>query len=412
MRSSLNGSIKSCFCPEMQAILSVLVCFGLVSSLALPPVPLYGLDVYLVTIFSPLVGILVFTAWSVAPVFHFSSLFPVALGLLVCVSSIFSWYFQFSSINHRDIVESIKYFQFFPYLLAIPFLSEKTLAIFHRGLIIASICVGFIGFLQVFRLGEMLSILYLGPESAHLEPLILGRRITLTGSDPNVGGVISAFFCVYFFSVYAVERKLLYLVGFLGFMFLCFSTQSRTALLALIFGLSVYYLVFFRAFIFYKIFFLVFGVCLVLFLIIFLDLSYVYLGFQHALEGRNNSLNVRVENVLDAYHRFLESPLLGVGPAKSSFSTIIDSEYALIIQRYGLVGFLLFFGYLMYLLKLAYSEVFNAWGVCLLIFTLMALLVMLTNNIFSGYQLMSIVVILSMACILSQRARKPRTQDI
>ena len=396
---------------QEQTILSVFVCFGLVSSIALPPLSVYGLGVYIVTFVSPLLALLVFMFWSKAPVFHFSALFPMLLGLMVCVSALFSWFMGFSSINTRDLVESIKYFQFFPYLLAIPFLGLKSVDIFHRGLFLSAVVVGCIGFFQVLGIGEFISRIYLGADSAHLDSLISGRRITLTGSDPNVGGVIAAFFCVYFFSMYAVSRKFLYVFFSIIFVFLCFLTQSRTALVALVFALSTYFLFFFRAFILYKFVFLVFGFFFLLSMIYFLDLSYLYLGFQYALEGRNNSLNVRLDNMVDAYYRFLQSPVVGLGPAKSSFSTIIDSEYALIIQRYGLLGVFLFFCYFVYLLKLAYSLVCNAWGGSLLIFTLISFMVMMTNNIFSGYQLMSLVVLLNVACILSLRVREAEAKE-
>ncbi|MBY6033630.1 O-antigen ligase family protein [Marinobacter daepoensis] len=388
---------------EMQGVLSAVVCFGLLSAIALPPLPIYGLDIYLVTLCAPLVALLVFATWSSAPVFQISALFPLALGIMVCVSALFSWHFQFSSVNARDIVEAIKYLQFVPYLLAVPFLSRRTDKFFHKALKFSGIVVAVVGFLQAFGMGGLVSSIYLGPDSAHLDSALSGHRITLTGSDPNVGGVIAAFFCAYYFSQYSVSRKVFSLFLFFVFMFLCFATQSRTALLALIFGLSVYYLFFFRVFVFYKVFFLAFGFFLVFFLVFFLDLSYVYLGFQDALAGRNNSVNVRFDNLSNAILRFKESPVIGVGPAKSSFSTVIDSEYALIVQRYGLLGVFLFFGYVFYLFRLSCSGVSGVWGSCLLMFTMMAFLVMLTNNIFSGYQLMSFVVFLHIACVLNQR---------
>jgi hypothetical protein len=130
------------------------------------------------------------------------------------------------------------------------------------------------------------------------------------------------------------------------------------------------------------------------------------------LEGKSNSLNVRFENIYLAAQRFMESPIFGIGPAKSSFDTTIDSEYALIIQRYGLIGIFIFSAYIIYLVKLSLRNLSSHWGVCLFVFVLMSILVMITNNIFSGYQLMSLIILLNIACILNERMSNRSTQEV
>lgn len=410
--SASKKSRKLDLSAKMQLIITVLVSVGLLSAIALPPIPFGSVSVYLVTLLSPIVGILVFTFWSRAPIFHYSSLFPIALGLMVCISSLFSWSYRISSINSRDIVESVKYLQFFPYLLAIPFLDVRSLTFFHRLIVFSSFCVGIVGFLQVIGFGDKVSHIYLGPDSAHFESVVSGSRITLTGSNPNVGGLIASFFSIYFFSLYSAKKKHYYLIGFASFFFFCFMTQSRTALIALVFGLGVYYAFFFKSSIVLRWFLLGISLLTIVFLVFYLDLSYIYLGMQHALEGKNNSLNVRFENIEMASQRFLEYPLLGIGPAKSSFDTTIDSEYALILQRYGLTGVLLFLSYILYLIFLSYRNLGSHWGISLFSFMLMSILVMITNNIFSGYQLMSFVVILNITCIIHERSQKRVNQEV
>lgn len=391
---------------------AILVSFGLLSAIVLPSIPLGGANVYLVTIFSPIIFVLILVFWLKTPFAHASSLFPIMLGLMVCLSALFSWIVGFSSANGRDIVEAIKYIQFLPYLFMIPFFTPKLLKVFHWAIVCCSVLVLFVGFVQVSGVSHALSYIYLGDNSSHIDSVISGYRITLTGSDPNIGGVIACFFGIYYFSLYSIYRRFWYLIIFILFFYLCFSTQSRTALIAFLFGLSFYYFFYFRGWLLLKVISLSFAVALVVFLVFYLDLSYIYIGIQSALEGKNNSLNVRFENIYLAVQRFMESPVFGVGPAKSSFDTIIDSEYALIIQRYGLVGILIFSAYIIYLVRLALRNLNSHWGVCLFVFLLMSILVMITNNIFSGYQLMSLIVILNITCILNERMPSRSAQEV
>ncbi|WP_153637139.1 O-antigen ligase family protein [Marinobacter salsuginis] len=393
--------------PVARVFISSLVCFGLMSSIVFPSIPLGGVDVYLVTLLSPIIFVVVLMCWVKSPIFHCSSLLPITLGLMVCLSSVFSWIYGFSSVNYRDILEAVKYTQFAPYLLVLPFISLAAMNVFHRSIVASSFLVGVIGFCQVLGFANSISYIYLGADSSHIDSVISGLRITLTGSDPNVGGVIASFFAIYFFSLYAEKRKLRFVFFATIFIFFCAMTQSRTALIALLLGLGFYYIFFFKGVFVLKWLALVFSGFFVIFLIFYLDLYYIYLGIQYALDGQNNSLNVRFENLYLAIQRFYESPIFGMGPAKSEFDTTIDSEYALIIQRYGLIGIIVFFFYVLYLFRLSLRNIKSHWGVCLFIFNFMSILVMMTNNVFSGYQLMSLVIFLNMACVINEKMEKP-----
>lgn len=394
---------------ETELFLGLIVIFGLLSAFTTPSFSLGGLGIYLVTIVSPVVFVLTFFLWIKAPSIHHSALFPFALGCMVLLSSMVSWTAGYSSINYRDFIESIKYFQFVPYLLVLNFLGERSLKLIHYFIIYSAILVCLIGFIQFSGLHHGVSYLYLGADSAHINSVISGSRITLTGSDPNIGGIIACFYVIYFFSLFASNHRKKYLIAFFVFFFLCFMTQSRTALIALLFGLASYYILYYKTFFLVKLFLAIFAFSLVFFLVFYLDLSYIYIGIKTALEGKNNSLNVRFENIFNAFTWFLESPFFGIGPAKSSTVTTIDSEYALILQRYGLIGVFLFSSYIIYLLRLAHRNLDSHWGVALFSFTMMTTLVMITNNIFSGYQLMSVVVILNIACVLNQREKGRRS---
>jgi hypothetical protein len=186
---------------------ATLISFGLLSAIVFPSIPLGGISVYLVTIFSPVTFVLVLLFWLKAPFAHVSSLFPLMLGMMVCLSALVSWTVGFSSVNGRDIVEAIKYVQFLPYLLMIPFLTSEVLKVFHWAIVSCSILVLIVGFIQVSGVSHAVSYLYLGDNSSHINDVISGYRITLTGSDPNIGGVIASFFGIYYFSLYSVYRR-------------------------------------------------------------------------------------------------------------------------------------------------------------------------------------------------------------
>lgn len=194
-----RGLNKAKLSKEARIFSAILISFGLLSAVVLPSIPLGGVSVYLVTLFSPVIFVLVLLCWLKAPFAHVSSLFPLVLGMMVCLSALVSWTAGFSSVNGRDIVEAIKYVQFLPYLLMIPFFTPKVLKIFHWAIVFCSILVLFVGFVQVSGVNYAVSYIYLGDNSSHINAVISGYRITLTGSDPNIGGVIACFFGIYFF---------------------------------------------------------------------------------------------------------------------------------------------------------------------------------------------------------------------
>jgi len=135
---------------------------------------------------------------------------------------------------------------------------------------------------------------------------------------------------------------------------------------------------------------------LVIYLFQLLNLEYIVIGIETALEGKNNSFNVRIENILQAYERFTQAPLFGWGPAKMIHSTIIDSELALIMQRYGILGFISFGLFYVYLYRRAFilRRYKNLFADLTIVMGLIFMVVMFTNNVFSGYQLMSIFILL------------------
>jgi len=386
---------------NMSGVLEALVVFGLCSSLVLPSLSLLGIGVYFTTIVSVLLFVFVsFGLLALRPVVHFSVLPVFIMSIMVLLISIVSWGLSLSDYNIRDLNESVKYAQFIPYLLTLSYIRpERFQTKLLYGIHISLCLLLVVGYIQIFApisLLKPISMLYLSYDSVHLLSVISGSRVTLTGTNPNVGGFIAAYFSIYVLVRYLHERNILYLILFFLVLFLVLKTQSRTVLVAMTISFFLYFMFVFRLNIIKKIILLALIFVLSTALVSFVNLDYVTIGFQLAISGENNSVNVRLENLLLAYDRFLQSPIIGWGPAKSEFSTGIDSEYALILQRYGLVGILVFGGTVIYMLRTSLKNIHTIPGSVFFLVVIMTVIVMSTNNVFSGYQLMSILIMLLM----------------
>ncbi len=387
-----------------------LVIFGLLSAIVLPGVTIGSISLYLVTIISPIVFFLVIILFIMKKDgrynINIAVLYPLFLGVMVVISSLRSWALGLSLVNISDFLEAIKYLQFVPYLMAIPFLvKDNVLRLMHYSLLYSCglfLIIGFVQYFKISNISEYLTLIYLGSDSNHLISVLNGHRITVTGSDPNIGGVISYFFALYFMILSLNRRSVFYFILFILCSFLGFMTQTRTGMIGFFISISIYIVLISNIKFFYKNLIVLVIITLIFYALSVLNLEYIILGFEHALEGENPSVNVRLDNLSLAFERFHNSPIFGYGPAKSEFTAIIDSEYALILQRYGIVGIVVFTIYFVYLFKLSRNTIQTIWGASLMAFSILALIIMLTNNVFSGYQLMSIVVFLNIACVISK----------
>jgi hypothetical protein len=132
-------------------------------------------------------------------------------------------------------------------------------------------------------------------------------------------------------------------------------------------------------------------------------MNYVTLGFSMLMDGSNESVNVRLFNFQFAMNLFSQSYVIGWGPAKAIHPTVLDSEYSLILSRYGLIGLTVFASFLFLGLRdgmilIAKKHVqYTSIAYCCVMLLLFSIVVMVGNNVFSGYQLMAPVVLMCMA---------------
>lgn len=384
-------------------LLEHFVLFGLFSFFVLPQITVLEYGIHLGTLMAPAILIIILSVkryTNVNKLFFFFLLFCVT----VTFSNLYGYNILSVPFSFRDFMELVKILQFLPYLYAVKFLKpNKFLQLAFKYFKIGSFIFIFLGLIQLFSVpffAEFFTNLYSDVINSHGRIAILGDRIIATGSDPNVASFICIFLFAYNFFGFKAKKKFklgLFFNSCLLFILLLF-TQSRTGLLAFTFAFTLYILLIYQISLIKKLLIII-SIFIILPLIIFLfNLEYIYIGFQNLLDGTNNSFLVRVSNFLFAIEKFTESPIFGWGVAKSIHPTILDTEYGQFIMRFGVIGILnLIIFYYLNLKQLFVNFTLNKKKDFLFssyFFVIVtSLVVMITNSIFFGYQLLSIIVL-------------------
>ncbi|MBI1449726.1 O-antigen ligase family protein [Acinetobacter sp. AC1-2] len=376
-------------------ILINLASFGLVSSLVFPFFSFFGFGLYLTSFISL---ILLFCILFYNVKIGWFTILVFLLCLVVFVSSLYSNAFGFSVYNFSNYLEAFKYFQYIPYIMIFhsvnKYISFDLFLKYIYFSVFIYLLVFFLQLINPLNLGYLVSIFYLGGASSpHLLGIETGFRLPITGSNPNVGAVIGVFFTLFFLILFAYRKNKAALIIFICCFISVFYTQSRTTLVALIVSL-VFYAFLSKIRLIYKILVPIFLGVGVFLIFKYLDLSYIVNGYEYAKEGDNSSVNARLDTLDMAINVFYTSPIFGVGPSKEEYTTNFDSEYILILMRYGVLGCLVFSSLIFYLLIKGFKNRNNVAGLTLFLYTIATLIIMLTNNAYSGYQLMSITVLL------------------
>ena len=304
----------------------------------------------------------------------------------------------------RDVNELFRLAKPFLLLVMIHYCDKEYLKIhlirfFQYGTIFI-LAFAFLEFFNVLEFRRGLSFLYSSENYLYSG----NYRLLLTAANPNVAAAIVLFFILYQMTSFILNRdKLIPFLLMLSLLLVLLMTSSRTILLAflLVFGLGMLRLVKTQRLLSVVVFLVV-----TLFTVVLLQyFSYLSVGFETFASGSNNSMIIRYKNWEDAFELFQQSPLFGWGPAKAIHETIVDGEHFLLLRRFGLIGYslillLLTNGIFLFFkskkvilekldLKIVYISYYSVFGV---------LVLMVTNNFFSGYQLMLLyVLILSLA---------------
>ena len=391
-------------------IIVPIIFLTLFSIFFLPPIKILGLGIRLDDII-----VLLFT-----PIFLFHKknilvekyiFFIILFLLLAFISTIYGYLGMEVSFNNGDINELIRYCKILLFAILLGYipvekLSNMTFKILYYG----SFYIIFVGYLQYFDpfgLGKYLSFFYTSDSQLHTAIESVVRRITVTGTGPNDGAIIVAYFIFFNFFSFLFTNSVKYLVLFLLLLTTLFFTQSRTVLIGSAFALIFIFFTL-KGYLSKKIILSI--IVTILFIVLLPLFSYVFIGMQLFFEGENNSILVRLEHAKIAYEAFLSSPWIGYGIAKSYFVDItMDSEWLSLLSRFGLLGIIAAVNLLLYPVFLKKQiEKMNNTKLKIFYFTLLAScilgsIVMLTNNFITGYQSFLPVVLLM---ILSERLFK------
>lgn len=379
---------------NVNKILQNAIVFGLLSSLVLPYFSFFGFGLYLTTIMSFFLFLSVFLYE--VKIDRFTILIFL-ICFCVFLSTIYSSAFGTASDDYRNYIEIVKYFQFIPYLVLLNCINRKGIdKIVISQIILSSYLYVIVFLLQLINpgnIGYIISAFYLGGDSSHLVGIDSGQRLPITGSNPNSGAVIGCFYVFFYITCILESKRVLYFIMLALITLSVVMTQSRTTLVGLAFCIVIFILLSKASLKFKSSVFLLIPV-IIFFIYNYLNLDYIKYGIQYLLEGNNNSVNVRLDTFQVAKEAFLKSPWLGVGPSKDEFGSTLDSEYVLIFMRYGIIGCFVFLLFIINLLWIGLKNISSSPGLILFLYTILTLVVMLTNNAYSGYQLMSITIIL------------------
>ena len=321
---------------------------------------------------------------------------------LFFVSTLFGYLYLDVPHSLRDLNEFVRVLKPFLIIIAVSYCdSEKLLKKMHSFFKYGAIFIILIGFLEFFdMLGyrKLISLIYSGHRFENLDRV----RTILMAGDPNIAAALIIYFVTYILQTMLMTKNKIrnsFILLFLIVVLLM--TSSRTLLIVFV---VILFASLFHHFRNNKLFsFMVLGLCLILVLPIIQFFDYIIIGFSTFSEGKNTSMLLRYQQWAEAFNLFLKSPIIGWGPAKEIHTTIVDSEHLLLLRRYGVLGYLavvnFIFGFIWILFRkrrkfssinlfhkrIALTSLFS----CLMIFILM-----ITNNFFSGYQLMPLFVVM------------------
>jgi len=375
-----------------------LIVLIIVSSIFFPRIPI-GLEIRFDDILALLLlPFIILTR----PNFKINRLLVFYLLILISfsISTIHGYVFLHVPFSFRDINELFRIFKPFLIIIAIGYCNLQTLSsylnsIFKIGAVLL-IGLGFVEFFDILNFRSLFYTLY-GFEHDNS-----ANRIFLTAGNPNIAAALVLYYMIYLLQkVLLTGDRIVSISKILFLLLVLLMTSSRTAVVVFVVVLlaSLYFHRKRNKFLSITIIFL----CIVLAFPLLRYFDYLTLGFISFSEGTNNSMLLRYQQWSEAIKLFYQSPILGWGPAKDLHTSIVDNEYFLLLRRYGIIGCALvinfLFSYIFVFMKHK-KEIDNldirtkSIAYTSLLSLLMVAIIMITNNFFSGYQLMPLYVVM------------------
>lgn len=373
----------------------------IISSIFLPTIPL-GLEIriddLMVLFFIPFFLL-------VRPNFKVNRLVSsyVLILILFVISTIYGYLFLNVPTSLRDINEFIRTIKPFLIIIAVSYCDSNKLAlklntVFKYGAILI-VLIGFLEFFDFLGYRNFLKTLY---RSSGYESADISGRIVLTAANPNVAAALVIYFITYILqSILITRHKIRHSIVLLFLMIVLLMTSSRTSLVVFIVILFTSLFFHFKKNKVVTLMILTLSFALLISMIQFFD--YLFIGFSTFIAGENTSMLLRYQQWAEAYTLFLQSPIIGWGPAKAIHTTIVDSEHLLLLRRYGVLGYLAVFNFIFGYAWVVYKKrrkfkqmdlLHKRIAITSLFSCLMIFILMITNNFFSGYQLTTLFVVM------------------
>ena len=375
-----------------------LILLIVVSSFFIPTIPLgiaLRFDDFLALFIIPFVIL-------AKPNFKINRLFFSYLFILLSfiTSTFYGYLFLKVPFSIRDINELFRMIKPFLIIIAISYCNLRTLvsylnSFFKVGAILL-ILLGFMEFFNVLGFRELFYSLY------GFELVNMGGRSVLTAGNPNIASALVLYFMIYFLQrMLLTGDRVLSLFKILFLLVILLMTSSRTALI-------VFVVVLIASMYFHRqhnkiLSIVIITLCVFLTLPLLKYFDYLTIGFVSFNEGTNTSMLTRFQQWSDAIALFKQSPIIGWGPAKDLHTSVVDNEYFLLLRRYGILGLVLvinfLFSFIFVFLKLKRQiDLLDVRTKSIAYTTLLSLLmvfiIMITNNFFSGYQLMPLYIVM------------------
>jgi O-antigen ligase len=321
--------------------------------------------------------------------------------LLYMFSSIFYGKFTHSiTIGYKDFMEVIRFFQ---YGCVILFIGTVKLNLVQLDKLLKSIVFLFFiaGLIGVFQYYGILGLdKFTAPLYSESRIWQVNNRMYGTFINPNTFGTFMAVSIIFALGMMVYDKKFLnkffYLIVFVLSFWVLALSESRTAFITLFFGI-VFLIVSYSRFLGYSLSRLILITSIVFLFILGLFLSldaHLIRRFETILNFmEDRSWQMRLFAWYINFQIFLESWLLGLGPAYHHYTPIVDNEYLIILRRYGIIGFSIYIWfYVLPLWRAIKNTVDNNLGIILnsiFISTSVIFLVgNITNQIFHEMQFM------------------------
>ena len=327
--------------------------------------------------------------------------FSYLLILLSFITSTFYGYlFLKVPFSIRDINELFRMIKPFLIIIAVSYCNLRTLVSYLNSFFkVGAILLILLGFLEFFNVLSFRTLIYslYGYEFGNM-----GGRSVLTAGNPNIASALVLYFMIYFLQrMLLTGDRILSLFKILFLLVVLLMTSSRTALI-------VFVVVLLASMYFHRkhnkiLSIVIITFCALLTFPLLKYFDYLTIGFVSFSDGTNTSMLIRYQQWSDAINLFKQSPIIGWGPAKDLHTSVVDNEYFLLLRRYGILGVVFVINFLfsfifVFLKRKRQIDLLDVRTKSIAYTTLLSLLmvfiIMITNNFFSGYQLMPLYIVM------------------